>query len=89
MLVHFFAAARAAAGASTLEVPAEVLAQSDTLGDLLAYLGENISGSTAAGMSFAEVLSQCSFLLDGVASEPTAPLVNAARLDVLPPFAGG
>lgn len=87
MDVHFFAAARAAAGCSTLQVPAEIKAE--TLEDVVNYLKENISGSTAGGMSFAQVLEQCSFLVDGAASDSTASVAGATRLDVLPPFAGG
>lgn len=85
MKVHFFAAARAAAGTASYEVPATF----ETLGEVLEFLKQSLTGSTAGGMSFAQVLEQCSFLLDGVASEAGASVRDATRLDVLPPFAGG
>jgi molybdopterin converting factor small subunit len=38
----------------------------------------------------AEVLSRCSFLIDGVrTSDADAPIAPGASVDVLPPFAGG
>lgn len=85
MNVHFFAAARAAAGTASYQVPADF----ETLGEVLDYLKSNIVGSTAGGMSFEQVLEQCSFLIDGSASDTTASVKGATRLDVLPPFAGG
>jgi len=40
-------------------------------------------------LTLAQVMQQCSFLLDGVRSEHEAPLTEETRVDVLPPFAGG
>ena len=85
--VHFFAAARDAAGcAHTSLAEAEVPA---TLDDLLQFLASSFTGSTAAGTSMGEVLERCSFLLDGKAGTAETPLNGISRVDVLPPFAGG
>ncbi|MBM7051864.1 MULTISPECIES: MoaD/ThiS family protein [unclassified Rothia (in: high G+C Gram-positive bacteria)] len=88
MNVHFFAAARAAAGTSSAEVSLEDLKE-PTLAALLNYLPTRFTGTTAAGMSLGQVLAQCSFLIDGESSPATASLAGATRVDVLPPFAGG
>lgn len=74
--VHLFAAARAAAGSSQLDVEAGSL--SDVLDRLVVM---------APGL--AEVLPRCSFLIDGVAARADAVVPAGGRLDVLPPFAGG
>jgi molybdopterin converting factor small subunit len=77
--VHLFAAARAAAGAPTLEV------DPGTLGDVLDRL-------VGAAPGLAAVLPRCSYLLDEVAVRPSEldrDIPAGARLDVLPPFAGG
>jgi len=77
--VHLFAAARAAAGASTLEV------ESGTLGQVLDRL-------VAASPGLASVLPRCSYLVDEVAARPSdldRVVPPGSRLDVLPPFAGG
>lgn len=93
MQINYFAAARAAAGTSTEEIEAsQVVAGPDeelTLGALTAFLAERHTGRTPSGMSFAKVLEQCSFLIDGVASQADATVPSGARVDVLPPFAGG
>ena len=75
--VRYFAAARDAAGTSSeqLEGPA-------TVGQLKALLVERY------GDGMARVVTSGSFLVDGVVSRDDArPL--GARVDVLPPFAGG
>jgi sulfur-carrier protein len=76
--VHLFAAARAAAqGVSVMHVAP------GTLADVLA---------TAVGQApgLAEVLPRCSVLVDGVVGHDEGAEVPAgARVDVLPPFAGG
>ncbi|WP_448853503.1 MoaD/ThiS family protein [Corynebacterium frankenforstense] len=82
--VHYFAAARAAAGTALERVEAP-----GTLSELVARLAAAHSGTTEAGMSLASVLERCSFLVDGARSELSASLDDAARVDVLPPFAGG
>ena len=81
--IHYFAAARAAAGR------AQDTAQAATLGELLEVLRQRHTGSTEAGMSFAEVLERCTFLVDGASATEGAVLSDASRVDVLPPFAGG
>ncbi len=75
--VHLFAAARAAAGVEVIRVSGE------TVGDaLIAAVGQ------APGL--AGVLDRCSVLVDGVASHGReASISPGARIDVLPPFAGG
>lgn len=76
--VHLFAAARAAAeGTSVLAVPAGTLA-------------EVLAGATAQAPGLAGVLPRCSVLIDGMAGHDQDAQVGAgARVDVLPPFAGG
>lgn len=85
--VHFFAAARDAAGCTHTsfdgaDIPA-------TLGDLLKTLSATFTGTTGAGTPMADVLERCSFLLDGKIGTAETSLENVARVDVLPPFAGG
>lgn len=94
--VHYFAAARAAAGMKQERIdnpPA-------TLGELLEELAVHHTGSTDAGMGLREIFARCSFLIDGAnpaaqaggqkAADPeSASLAGAERVDVLPPFAGG
>ena len=77
--VHLFAAARAAVGES------QISAAPGRLADII----ESIS---AAHPEFAAVAPRCSFLVDeqavhGTPADITVPA--GARLDVLPPFAGG
>lgn len=88
MQVHFFAAARSAAGTAQLSVPLAEL-PSATLGALVEYLGQNSEGTTPSGLTLAQVMEQCSFLVNGARSDGQAPLQDADRVDVLPPFAGG
>ena len=59
------------------------------MGELLNVLRDRHTGSTEAGMSFAEVLERCTFLVDGASASEDAVLSGASRVDVLPPFAGG
>lgn len=96
MQVHFFAAARAAAGTAELSVtpsdidsptPSDI--DSPTLGALIAYLGRELTGTTPSGLTLAQVMEQCSFLVNGTRSDADAPLTDGDRVDVLPPFAGG
>lgn len=76
--VHLFAAARAAAeGKSMIEAPAGSLAE------VLAHAVQQAPG-------LASVLTRCSVLVDGVAGhDDTVTVAAGARVDVLPPFAGG
>lgn len=77
--IRLYAAARAAAGVDSCDVPA---------GTLAAVL----DGLSAAFPGLASVLPRCSYLLDEVAIHgPHADVVviEGSTLDVLPPFAGG
>ena len=77
VLVRYFAAAEEAAG-----FPEESLPAVATVGELKSVLLERY------GDAMAKVLASGSFLVDGVVSrDDTRPL--GARVDVLPPFAGG
>ena len=88
MIVRFYAAACAAAGVDQVNIPLGDLA-SPTLGALVQELGGRYTGTTTSGLTLAQVMQQCSFLLDGVRSEHGAALTEETRVDVLPPFAGG
>jgi len=75
--VHLYAAARSAAGVKVFE------ASPGTLGEVL-------SQATAAYPGLGPVLERCSTLVDGVATGEADVCVGpGARVDVLPPFAGG
>ena len=76
--VHLFAAARAAAeGKSLLQVHPGSLA-------------EVLAAAVALAPGLASVLPRCSVLVDGLAGhDETVTVVAGARVDVLPPFAGG
>jgi len=76
VLVRYFAAAAEAAG-----VEQETLSAS-TVGELRAHLTD------VYGDPMSRVLASGSFLVDGVVSRDDARELGA-RVDVLPPFAGG
>lgn len=87
MEIHYFAAARAAAG-----VPVEKLsapAAGTTLGELLDTRARELTGTTDSGMTLAEILGRCTFLVDGANTDVETLIDGAQRIDVLPPFAGG
>lgn len=88
MQIHFFAAARAAAGTAETTLDTAHLA-APTLAALEHYLSDTFRGATPAGQTLADILPLCSFLVDGAVSEREASLESAQRVDVLPPFAGG
>lgn len=76
--LHYFAAARAAAGVDTETVQASSVSQALQL------------AQDCHDVRFAEVLDTCSVLLDGVVvGNRDALLRQDAQLHVLPPFAGG
>ena len=78
--VNFYAAARAAAGVSHVEV---------SPGPLDAVLARAVDQTQA---KLADVLPQCSLLLDGLAmhGDTSRMAIEAgSEVDVLPPFAGG
>lgn len=77
--VHLFAAARSAVGYPT------VTTSGATLGDV-------VNSLISAHPAFAQVAPRCSYLVDGLAAHGDLALVHlaaGARVDVLPPFAGG
>jgi len=75
--VHFYGAAKAAAGATALEISAQ------TLGALI----NELSGREA---KLAELLPKCSYLLNSEACKDFDQLLNEGdQVDVLPQFAGG
>ena len=78
--VRFFAAARAAAGTDETRVTVPA--------------GTSVAGALAILSSgqppLADVVSRCSFLVNGVAlTNPAHPLADDDLVDVMPPFAGG
>jgi molybdopterin converting factor small subunit len=73
--IRFFAAAREAAGRSSVEVT------SGPIGGQLASLG--------LGARFDEVLAVSTLLCDGRRLELDDRVEGGATVDVLPPFAGG
>jgi sulfur-carrier protein len=80
VMVRYFAAARAAAGAESESV---ILRPGTTVADLINRLA-------VPGTRLATVLSRCSYLCDGVAvRDETKALRSGDTIDVLPPFAGG
>lgn len=85
--VHFFAAARDAAGCTHTSLDGSNVPA--TLGELLDSLATTFTGTTGAGTPMADVLQRCSFLLDGKSGTAETSLANISRVDVLPPFAGG
>ncbi len=75
--VRFFAAARAAAGQSEMQL------QLSTLADLRAFCHQH---SEALGT----LSESCSFLVDGISeADPSRTLAGVENIDVLPKFAGG
>lgn len=79
MTVRLFAAAKAAAGASEVQVPP------GTVSAITDELARRFS-------ALAVVLPRCSFLVDG--AQPSLGIMHTrvaagSTLDVLPPFAGG
>ena len=75
--VNFYAAARAAAGAPTLQI------QANSLGAVIEKLANQ-------NPELAKILPTCSYLLNGEACiELTQALSASDNLDVLPQFAGG
>lgn len=76
-LINFYAAARAAAGAPSLKIPAGSM---EALIDQLA----------ASSPELAKLLPTCSYLLNGESCENLNQLlVEGDQVDVLPQFAGG
>lgn len=84
MQIHYFAAARAAAGTAV-----EQVGEFATLEQLLADATSRHTGTTDAGQTLADIMPRCTFLIDGKRAEAASSLAGAQRVDVLPPFAGG
>ena len=79
MLITFYAGAADAAGITSTELPDGDL----TAAELVGRLG-------AGDQRLADVLSACSLLVDGTpVRDPAQAIPAAARVDILPPFAGG
>ena len=78
--LHFFGGAAEAAGGYVREVPSSDTPE--TLGDLLEQL-------SAENPQLARILSVSSFLVNERSARPDSELAPGARVDVLPPFAGG
>ncbi|MBN9105897.1 MAG: MoaD/ThiS family protein [Propionibacteriaceae bacterium] len=79
MDITYYAGAADAAGTTTVRLEAGDL----TADELRAHLG-------AGGESLARVLASCSLLVDGSPVRDGGTLIpSGARVDVLPPFAGG
>lgn len=78
--LHFFGGAAEAAGGYVREIPS---AQTPgTLGELIAQLGDD-------NPALARILDVSSFLVNERSAGLETELVPGARVDVLPPFAGG
>jgi molybdopterin converting factor small subunit len=75
--VRFYAAARKAAGMSEIQLdPASAM--------------QLLDKAVEAHPNLAQVLPQCSFLLNEIAlHDLSTQVLDGATLDVLPPFAGG
>lgn len=81
VVVHLYAAAKAAVGASELRLDADPGA---SIGDLVLRL------SAPLGEDARRVLQRCSYLVNGRATtDPGVELRDGDRVDLLPPFAGG
>ncbi|MGV8910578.1 MAG: MoaD/ThiS family protein [Propionicimonas sp.] len=79
MRITYYAGAADAAGSPGAELDASDI----TAAELMNRLGRDNPG-------LAEVLPRCTLLIDGTAVRDPGTLITAgARVDVLPPFAGG
>ena len=88
MQVHFFLLPHVQRRSiAQLSVPLAQLS-SATLGALIEYLGQEFGGYDPSGLTLAQ-MEQCSFWSMSARSDTQAPLQDADRVDVLPPFAGG
>ena len=73
--VRLFAAAADVVGTKQLTLEA------DRVADIVAQLSD--------AQTTTQVISRCSFLVDGARATPETALQPGATVDVLPPFAGG
>ena len=86
MDIHYFAAARAARGLAHERITTKAATLAELVDELERLPG---AGTADSGLSLAQVLSRCSFLVDGRHADMDAAIGAAKRVDVLPPFAGG
>jgi len=87
VLVRYFAAAAASAGTEQEEVAAHAAMTRSELQQVLTTLHPV---APPGEKTLAQVLPQCSWLVNGVRhKDQGAAIVPAATVDVLPPFAGG
>lgn len=79
--IHYFAAAAEAAGRTEERLDVAE-------GTTLAALREQLAGR---GLAMAKVIGVSSYLVGALSTPPDSltPLAEGARVDVLPPFAGG
>lgn len=87
MEIHYFAAARAAAGTAVENI--DTPAPGTTLGELLEAVAKRHQDTTDSGLGLPEIFERCTFLVDGANSPLESVVAGASRIDVLPPFAGG
>ena len=80
--MRYFAAAAEAAGREEEQLDADIASTLTTVGAVRAHL------IARYGAPMARVLANGSFLVDGVVRRDDSALMGA-RVDVLPPFAGG
>ena len=87
--VRYFAAARAATGVEQEDVALDGQLSGGATREQFIELLISLHPEVPAGEPpLARVLSQCSFLVDGIALTD-GKVVPGNRVDVLPPFAGG
>ncbi len=73
--VRLFAAAADVVGTKHMQLAAE------TVQDVITRLSDSKTTT--------QVISRCSFLVNGATAQPDTPLSEGSTVDVLPPFAGG
>lgn len=78
--IRYFASVAEAAGVSAEQLPYE---DGMTAGQLRSQLAENRKGE------FSRLVGISALLVNGVSADDVTPLPTGARVDVLPPFAGG
>jgi sulfur-carrier protein len=86
LTVRYFAAARAATGRQSEEIPISAPLDRD---DLIRVLVERHPEAPAGEPALSTVLAQSSLLVSGVAMRPGTTVESGAVVDVLPPFSGG
>lgn len=86
--IHYWAAAREAAGVSAEPYAGSTLAQA-----LDAAVAARGGAEAEQGRGLARVLARCAFVVDGIPASrrdpATVELTDGGTVEVLPPFAGG